>query len=116
MTCKNIEEGWQAGRKFRGTRAGSFVLSIPPQILSQKVNFLNSMIRSSHLREIGRFATYESKNIQIYIYIWKREHNIRTIISIVVESINTIIFSVLFIYLVSLFHIYLLRISYLISP
>lgn len=114
MTCKNIEEGWQAGRKFRGTRAGSFVLSIPPQILSQKVNFLNSMIRSSHLREIGRFATYESKNI--LIYIWKREHDIRTIISIVVESINTIIFSVLFIYLVSLFHIYLLRISYLISP
>lgn len=76
MTCKNIEEGWQAGRKFRGTRAGSFVLSIPPQILSQKVNFLNSMIRSSHLREIGRFATYENILIYIYVYIYGKENTI----------------------------------------
>lgn len=44
------------------------------------------------------------------------ERIIKRIISIVVESINTIIFYVSLIYLISPFHIYLLRISYLISP
>lgn len=72
------------GRKFRGTPL--FYPFLTDSF--SKVNFLNSIIRSRHLKEIGRFATYKLENILEYV----KERNIETIISIVVESINTIIF------------------------